>query len=49
MQPLEFNRKIEHQFEMTAAWKDKPKEVFDLVRELAVEWRTAELADRQRH
>ena len=30
-------------------WKDKPDEVFDLVREVAIEWRTVELADKQHH
>ena len=34
---------------MTGAWKDKPDEVFDLVREVAIEWRTVELADKHRH
>ena len=34
---------------MTGAWKDKPNEGFDLVREVAVAWRTVELADTQRH
>ena len=34
---------------MRGAWKNKPKEVFDLVREVAVEWRRVEMADKQRH
>ena len=29
-------------------WKDKPDEVFDLVREVAIEWRMVELANKQR-
>ena len=49
LQPPEFNLKVEHQLEMRVAWKDKPKEFFHLVREVAVEWRTVELADKQRH
>ena len=34
---------------MRGAWKDKPKKVFDLVWEVTVEWRTVEMADKQRH
>ena len=34
---------------MRGAWKDKPKEVFGLVREVAVAWRTVEMADKQQH
>ena len=41
----EFKLKVEHQIETRGAWKDKHKEGFDLVREVAVEWRTVEIAD----
>ena len=34
---------------MRGAGKDKPKEVFDRVRNVAVEWRTVEMADKQWH
>ena len=34
---------------MNGHWTEKPDEVFDLVREVAIEWRTVELADKQRH
>ena len=49
LNPPEFKLKVEHQLEMRWIWKDKPKEVFDLVREVAVAWRTVEMADKQRH
>ena len=49
LNPLEFKVKVGHQLEMRGVWKDKPKEVFNLVREVAVEWRTVEMADKQRH
>ena len=49
LQPPEFKLKVEHQLEMRGAWKDKPREVFDLVREVAVERRTVEMADKQRN
>ena len=45
----EFKLKVEHQLEMRGIWKDKPIEAFDLVREVAVEWRTVDIADKQRH
>ena len=44
-----FKLKVEHPLEMRGAWKDKPKEAFDLARKLAVEWCTVEMADKQRH
>ena len=34
---------------MRGAWKDNPKKVFGLVREVAVAWCTVEMADKQRH
>ena len=34
---------------MKGHWKDKPDEVFDLVREVPIDWRTVRLADKQRH
>ena len=49
LQPPEFKLKVEHQLERRGALKDKPKEAFHLVREVAVEWRTVEMADKQRH
>ena len=49
LNPPEFKLTVEHQLEMRGAWTDKPKEVFDLVREVAVEWRTVKMADKQRH
>ena len=49
LNPPEFKLKVEHQLEMRGACKDKPKEDFDLVREVAVAWRTVEMADKQRH
>ena len=49
LNPPEFKLKVVHQLDIRGAWKDKPKEVFDLVREVAVEWRTMEMADKQRH
>ena len=41
LNPPDFKLKVEH---LRGAWKDKPKEVFDLVWEVAVEWRTVEIA-----
>ena len=49
LNPPEFKLKVEHQLEMRGAWKDKPQEVFYLVREVAVAWRAVEMADKQRH
>ena len=49
LNPSEFKLKVEHQLEMRGAWKDNPKEVLGLVREVAVAWRTVEMADKQRH
>ena len=49
LNPPEFKLKVEHQLEKRGAWKDKPKEVLGLVREVAVAWRTVEMADKQRH
>ena len=49
MNPPEFKLKVEHQLEMRGAWKDKSREVFGLVREVAVESRTVEMAEMQRH
>ena len=49
LNPPEFKVKVEHQLEMRGAWKDKPKEVFDIVQEVAIAWRTVEMADKQRH
>ena len=49
LNPPEFKLKIEHQLEIRGAWKDKPKEVFSLVREVAVAWHTVEMGDKQRH
>ena len=34
---------------MKGAWKDKPQKALDVVREVPVEWRTVEMADKQRH
>ena len=34
---------------MAGHWKDEHDEVFGLVQEVAIEWRTVELADKQRH
>ena len=45
----EFKVKVESKLDMKEYRKDKPGEVFDLVREVAIEWRTVELADNQRH
>ena len=48
LSPPEFKLKVEHQLEMRGAWRDKPKKVFGLVPEVAVAWRTVEMADKQR-
>ena len=49
LHPPEFKVKVESKLDMKGHWKDKPDEVFDFVREVAIEWRTVELADKQRH
>ena len=49
LHPPECKIKVESKLDMKGHWKDKPDEVFDLVREVAIEWRTVELADKQRH
>ena len=41
--------KVESKLDMKGHWKDKPDEVFDLEREVDIEWRTVEPADKQRH
>ena len=48
LHPPEFKVKVESKLDMKEYRKDKPGEVFDLVREVAIEWRTVELADKQR-
>ena len=48
LHPPECKIKVESKLDMKGHWKDKPDEVFDLVREVAIEWRTVELADKQR-
>ena len=45
----EYKVKVESKLDMKGHWKDKPDEVFGLVQEVAIEWRTVELADKQRH
>ena len=49
LHPPEFKVKVESKLDMIGHRKDKPDEVFDLVREVAIEWRTVELVDKQRH
>ena len=41
--------KVESKLDMKGHWKDKPDDIFDLVRKVALEWRTVELADTQSH
>ena len=47
--PPECRVKVESKLDMKGHWKDKPEKVFDLVRDVAMEWCTVELADKQRH
>ena len=49
MHPPKFKLKVESKLDMKGHWKDKPDEVFDLEREVDIEWRTVEPADKQRH
>ena len=49
MHPPEVKVKVESKFDMKGHWKDNPDEVIHLVREVAIEWRTVELAEKQRH
>ena len=49
LHPPEFKVKVESKLDLKGHWKDKSDEVFDLVREVAIDWRTVELADKQRH
>ena len=48
LKPPEFKIQVQHQLDMRSGWKDKPDDVFDVVRAAAVEWRTVELADKRR-
>ena len=48
LHPHEFKVKVQHVLDMKTGWKDKPDDVFDVVRAAAVEWRTVELADKRR-
>ena len=45
----EFKVKVESKLDMKEYRKDKPGEVFDLVRQVAIEWRAVEPADKQRY
>ena len=47
--PPEFELRVGNKLDMKGPWKDKPDEFFDLVRKVAIEWRTVELANKQRH
>ncbi|CAB1096113.1 unnamed protein product [Ectocarpus sp. CCAP 1310/34] len=46
--PPEFKVEVESKLDMQGSWKDNPELVFEIARDVAVEWRTVELADRQR-
>ena len=41
--------KVESKLDMKVHQKEKPDEALYLVREVAIEWRTVELANKQRH
>ena len=45
LENLSAKRVFRDKLEIRGAWKDKPIEVFDLVREVAADWRTVEMAD----
>ena len=49
LHPPECRVKVDSELDMKGHWKDKPDEVFDLVREVPIDWRTVRLADKQRH
>ena len=49
LHPPEFKLKDESKLDTKSQRKDKPDDVFNLVREVAIEWRTVELCDKQRH
>ena len=49
LHPPEFKLKGESKLDIKRNWNDKRTKVLDLVREVAIEWRTVELADKQRH
>ena len=48
LRPPEFKVKVQHELDMRSGWKDKPDDVFDVVRAAALDWRTVELADKRR-
>ena len=49
LHPPEFKVKVDNKLEMKSHWKEKRNELFDLIREVAIEWRTVGLADKKRH
>ena len=49
LHPSEFKLNVESKLDMKGHSKDKLDEVFDLVWEVAIEWRTVERADEPRH
>ena len=49
LHPPEVKVKVDSKLDMKWHWRDKPGIVFDLVRKVTIEWRTVELAEKQRH